>query len=143
MARRPSGKDRAIRRHLLTLAASIAAFVLAYPHPADGRSGCQTVRCVERVAAKQCSQTRVIPCIRRAAIRYRQPFADMLRVARCESGLNPYAVGFRVHHGIYQYLTSTWRSTPYGHRDIYSAKWQALATGWMWSRHRRSEWACQ
>jgi hypothetical protein len=110
---------------------------------AHATPGCRTVACHERVAMHQCSQDRVTPCIRRAAIHHRQSFYDMLRVARCESRLNPYAVGFGVHYGLFQFLPSTFSSTPYARRPITSAKWNALAAGWMWRHGRRREWACQ
>lgn len=67
----------------------------------------------------------------------------MLRVARCESDLDPLAVGFGVHHGLYQFLASTWATTPYAGRWIHSAKWNALAAAWMWSVGRRGEWQCR
>lgn len=95
------------------------------------------------MAAKQCSQTRPVPCIRRAALRYGVSFAMLRRKAWCESTLNPYAVGFAVHHGLFQFLPSTWDSTPYGGRWIYSAKYNALAAAWMHARGRGGEWACR
>lgn len=126
------------------IACSLAWTLFVALSEANASTGCNSRACVERVARKQCSQTRVVPCIRRAALHYRQSFQDMLRVARCESSLDPYNE-YAGHHGLFQYLESTWASTPYGKRDIYSAKWQSLATGWMWSRKpsRRNEWACQ
>lgn len=84
-----------------------------------------------------------MPCIRHAALRYRQPFADALRVARCESRLQPTAVGFGVHFGLFQFLRSTWRTTPYHRRWIFSARYSALAAMWAWSVGRRGEWACR
>jgi hypothetical protein len=103
---------------------------------------CQTERCEARVDKRMCSQKRVIPCIRYAARRHRQPLADMIRVARCESGLDPFNY-YAGHHGLYQFLGSTWATTPYARHWIYSARYQALATAWMWSAGRRGEWACQ
>lgn len=144
--RRPLGltsrKERRIRATLIALAVCCAV-ALAQPAPAFAGRGCNTRSCEERVARKQCSQTRVVPCIRRAALRHRQPFRDLLRVARCESGLDPYAVGFEVHHGLFQFLPSTFASTPYAGRSIMSAKWNALAAAWAWKVGRRGEWACQ
>lgn len=120
------------------MGALVAPFCVAAPARAECRASC-----VERVAARQCSQTNVVACIRRAAVHYRQPFVDMLRVARCESTLNPYAVGYRVHHGLFQFRDSTWLSTPYGGRPVTSAKWNALAAAWMWRAGRRGEWSCR
>jgi hypothetical protein len=68
----------------------------------------------------------------------------MVRVARCESTLNPCALNHDgPYYGLFQYLASTWRSTPYGDRDIFDPEAQALATGWMWQQGRKNEWACQ
>lgn len=135
------------------------------PSPALAGSGCNTERCVERVAAKQCSQTRVVPCIRRAAILYRQSFSLMRSIARCESGLNPYAYNGASGNrqpvitdkssGLFQFMPGTFAGSRYAHRKIrwrgrywsaiWSAKWNALAAGellrrsgtWPWisSRH--------
>ena len=137
----PHERNRRIRVTLSVLAA-LAAVVL-FPAQAEARKGCNTLACEKRVALKQCSQKRVVPCIRYAALRYRQPVGDMLRVARCESGLNPYAVGFRIHRGLFQFnYPGTWNTTPYAGRNPFSAKWNSLAAAWMWSVGRRSEWEC-
>ena len=40
------------------------------------------------------------------------------------------------------FLKSTWKSTPYGNKDIYDPEFQALATAWMWKKGRKNEWAC-
>ena len=59
----------------------------------------------------------------------------MVRVARCESTLNPCALNSDgPYYGLYQFLKSIWRSTPYGDRDIFDPQAQALATGWMWQQ---------
>ena len=106
---------------------------------------CQTLRCHERVAAKQCSQKRVLPCIRRAAIRWRVSYTMLVRKARCESKLDPLAAS-GPHAGLFQFRTSgTWGTTPYARRSPWRAKWNALAAGWMHSAgvDRGSEWACR
>lgn len=40
-----------------------------------------------------------------------------------------------------QFMPGTFAGTPYGHLDIHNVLVQAMATGWMWSRGRRGEWA--
>ena len=115
---------------------------------ADARPGCNTTRCTERVAAKQCSQDRPVPCIRRAAIHWQVPFRLQLAIARCEAGprLNPLAVygsaGNRVafsmkwlrerdlSSGLMMFKPSTFKTTPYRRRWILSARWNALAGAW-------------
>lgn len=107
-------------------------------------AGCQTQRCEERVARK-CSQTRVVPCIRRAAIHWRVDFQMLLRKARCESTLNPLAAN-GVHAGLFQFRVaapSTWASTPYARRSPWRAKWNALAAAWMHRVGRGGEWSCR
>ncbi len=99
------------------LAALLAAAVPTTAHAGD--------RCRVRD-----SDEAILRYIRRAARKYGQSNRAMIRVARCESNLNPCAFNRRgPYYGLYQYLKSTWRSTPYGHRDIYDPKAQALATG--------------
>jgi hypothetical protein len=86
----------------------------------------------------------ILRYIGRAARKYGQSRRAMIRVARCESNLNPCAYnGSGPYYGLYQYLKSTWKSTPYHNRDIYDPKAQALATGWMWKQGRKNEWTCQ
>jgi hypothetical protein len=99
-------------------------------------------------AADRCqnrySEEQILRYIKRAARKYNQSERAMIRVARCESGLDPCAVNRRgPYYGLYQFLKSTWRTTPYRDRNIYDPKAQALAAGWMWQHGRKDEWACQ
>jgi uncharacterized protein YraI len=90
------------------------------------------------------SQDEIIAIIYAAADRYGQSRTDMLRVARCESGLDPYNVTPPYSaSGLFQFLPSTWASTPYANEDIFDPVANAMATGWMWSVGRRNEWVCQ
>ena len=69
---------------------------------------------------------------------------DMLRVAKCESNLNPFNVTApHFATGLFQFLPSTWATTPYAERDIFDPEVNAYAAAWMWSVGRRNEWACQ
>jgi len=81
-----------------------------------------------------------------ACIDYAARYADgdgawMHRVAYCESRKNPRASNGS-HHGLFQYAPSTWGTTPYGSRSIWSARWQSMATAWMLNQGRAGEWAC-
>ena len=89
------------------------------------------------------SETEIIRIIYAAADRYGQPRAEMLRVARCESALDPNAVNPSGSYGLFQFIRSTWKSTPYGGEDIFDPQANANAAGWMWSVGRRNEWVCQ
>lgn len=95
----------------------------------------------------QCSQRNPRACIERAILTYRLrgwQAAWMRRVARCESRMNPYARNPSGATGLFQFMPSTWRSTPYGRYSITSAKYQALAAAWMLARAGRSrEWVCR
>ena len=86
----------------------------------------------------------IVAIIYAAADRYGQSRADMLRVARCESGLNPNAYnGAYGASGLFQFLPGTWATTPYANQDIFDPVASANAAGWMWSVGRRGEWVCQ
>jgi hypothetical protein len=90
------------------------------------------------------SEQQILNFIADAAKKYNQSKSVMERVARCESSLNPCAVNRSgPYYGLFQYLKSTWNSTPYGDRSIWDPEAQALATGWMWEQGRKDEWACQ
>ena len=90
------------------------------------------------------SQDQIIQIIYAAADRYGQPRADMLRVARCESVLDPNAVNASGgSYGLFQFIPSTWATTPYAGDNIFDAYASANAAGWMWQQGRRNEWVCQ
>ena len=90
------------------------------------------------------NEQEIIAIIYEAADYYGQPRADMLRVARCESGLNPNAVNRSSGaSGLFQFMPGTWATTPYADQDIFNARANAFAAGWMWSVGRRNEWTCQ
>jgi len=90
------------------------------------------------------TEDEIIQIIYDAADRYGQPREDMLRVAMCESNLDPSAVnGSSGASGLFQFMPSTFASTPYADQDIFDAWASANAAGWMWSVGRRNEWECQ
>ncbi|MGH2601886.1 MAG: SH3 domain-containing protein, partial [Dehalococcoidia bacterium] len=60
------------------------------------------------------TEQEIISIIYAAADQYGQPRADMLRVARCESGLDPSQVTPPYQaSGLFQFLPGTWATTPY------------------------------
>jgi uncharacterized protein YraI len=90
------------------------------------------------------SQQEIIDIIYAAADRYGQSRTDMLRVARCESVLDPKAVNSSSGaSGLFQFMPGTWLTTPYANQDIFDPVANANAAGWMWSVGRRNEWVCQ
>jgi hypothetical protein len=67
-----------------------------------------------------------------------------LRVAACESSFNPYAVNAHSGaSGLFQFMPSTWRTTPFGYASIWDPTAQAQAARWMYDRGRVSEWVCR
>jgi uncharacterized protein YraI len=86
----------------------------------------------------------IISIIYAAADAYGQPREDMLRVARCESVLDPGAVNASSGaSGLFQFMPGTWATTPYADQDIFDATANANAAAWMWAVGRRNEWTCQ
>jgi hypothetical protein len=76
--------------------------------------------------------------------------STLWRVARCEThdtllpaARNPTPVGDEHASGLFQFLPSTFRSTPYGRFPIWSPYASALAAGWMHEQGRGGEWSCR
>jgi len=117
------------------------------PTPHDGNTATphRHHRCVHECRARvRCERGRVGSCIHRAAIRYRVGWSMLRRKAWCESRLRPWAYNAGSGaSGLFQFLPSTWRTTPYGRRSIWSAKWSALAAGWMHAHGRGGEGSCR
>ena len=129
------------------MAALVAAVLLAFliSEDAQGKPGCKTRACELRVLDRQCSQRRVLPCIQLASSRARLgPWqrAWMLRVARCESGLNPYARNPSGASGTYQFMPGTFRAFG-GRGSIWSAREQARVAAWAVKRGLRHHWQCR
>jgi Transglycosylase SLT domain len=104
-----------------------------------GKTKAKTGNCTVRH-----SEQEILNFIAEAAKKYGQSESVMVRVARCESVLDPCAVNpSGPYYGLFQFLKSTWQSTPYGDRDIFDPEAQSLATAWMWKQGRKNEWACQ
>ncbi len=86
----------------------------------------------------------IVGIIYAAADAYGQPRADMLRVAKCESNLVPTALNPSSQaSGLFQFLPSTWATTPFADQDIFDPVASANAAAWMWDNGRRNEWVCQ
>ncbi|MFN8590341.1 MAG: transglycosylase SLT domain-containing protein [Thermomicrobiales bacterium] len=90
------------------------------------------------------SEDQIVDIIHEAANNYGQSPDAMVRVARCESGLDPNAVGGGgTYFGLFQFVPDTFARTPYGDYDIYDPWANANAAAWMWSEGRKGEWVCQ
>lgn len=90
------------------------------------------------------TEAEIIDIIYAAADEYGLPREDMLRVARCESVLDPNAVNPTSQaSGLFQFLPGTWARTPYADQDVFDPVANAYATAWMWDQGLRHEWTCQ
>jgi hypothetical protein len=81
-----------------------------------------------------------------ASTAYRVSFATLYRKAGCETGwtFSPYAKNPRSSaSGLFQFLVSTWATTPYAGFSIWDPYANALAAGWMHDVGRGGEWACK
>ncbi|HKF78001.1 MAG TPA: transglycosylase SLT domain-containing protein [Candidatus Dormibacteraeota bacterium] len=66
-----------------------------------------------------------------------------LRVAHCESGFNPRAYNAAgPYYGLFQFLMSTFRATPYGSGDIYDPVANANAAAWKYAHGGAGAWGC-
>jgi biotin carboxyl carrier protein len=67
-----------------------------------------------------------------------------LRVAKCESGYNPRAYnGAGPYLGLFQFLLSTFRATPFGGQDPYDPVANAGAAAWKYSQGGAGAWGCK
>jgi hypothetical protein len=70
--------------------------------------------------------------------------STLWRKARCESQLNTSARNLSsAASGLFQFMPSTFASTPYRRFSIFDAYANALAAGWMHAHGRGGEWACR
>lgn len=78
-----------------------------------------------------------------AAIAYHVDAATLIRKGRCESGNWTQFHNRSGASGPWQFLPSTWRSTPYGGYSPYDPTAAALAAAWMHAQGRGGEWVCR
>ncbi|HEY7200096.1 MAG TPA: transglycosylase SLT domain-containing protein [Candidatus Dormibacteraeota bacterium] len=66
-----------------------------------------------------------------------------LRVAKCESNYNPYAVNKSSGaSGLFQFLPSTWASSPYHASSPFDPTANAKAAAWLYQRSGPGQWVC-
>jgi hypothetical protein len=99
-----------------------------------------------QAAHPETSFTSIVHAIRLASMVFHTDSQHMLRTARCESHLNVYAHNpHSTATGLFQFLTSTWNSTPFGRAgfSIYDPYAQALATAQIVVHdHGYGQWVC-
>lgn len=66
-----------------------------------------------------------------------------LRVAKCESNYNPYAVNRSSGaSGLFQFLPSTWAASPYHAQSVFDPVANAHAAAWLYQRSGPGQWVC-
>ena len=67
-----------------------------------------------------------------------------LRVAKCESGYNPTAYNAAgPYYGVFQFLMSTFKATPYGGGNIYDPVANVNAAAWKYGQGGAGSWGCK
>lgn len=107
----------------------------------DANKRGRTIKRLKKVLAYDAT---VVEAINLATVTYGVSGATMWRKARCESRLRPYAKNrSSTAAGLFQFLDSTWASTPFGRFSVYSPYANAMAAGWMHAHGRSGEWVCK
>jgi soluble lytic murein transglycosylase-like protein len=66
-----------------------------------------------------------------------------LRVAKCESNYNPYAVNRSSGAaGLFQFLPSTWAASPYHAQSVFDPVANSRAAAWLYQRSGPGQWVC-
>jgi soluble lytic murein transglycosylase-like protein len=99
-----------------------------------------TVRRLKRTLS---SSPSIFEAIALSSVVYGVSRATLFRKARCESRYSPAARNPSGAMGLYQFLGSTWRTTPFGAFSPYDPLAAALAAGWMHRVGRGGEWSCE
>jgi soluble lytic murein transglycosylase-like protein len=67
-----------------------------------------------------------------------------LKIARCESNYNPYAVNRSSNaSGLFQFLPSTWAFTPQHAQSVFDPVANATAAAWLYHRSGPGQWQCK
>lgn len=119
------------------------------PPPAASSSSTTTVAKPAAPAAAPAATSYPGGSIQDIIVRAFSPYGDGavqwgLRVARCESGYNPRAVNAAgPYYGLFQFLMSTFKATPYGNQDIFDPVANASAAAWKFANGGASAWGCR
>jgi hypothetical protein len=138
----------------MACAAAVALTVLLATTPSVAQADSKpTNPCANRLCTKykphtthcwdRSSRRRISRCfIRRAARHYHQSLSQAYYIAHRESRYD-----YKVTNsssgaaGLYQFMPSAWRSTPYRRYSPYNPRWAALAAMWMGKHHGYSAWS--
>ena len=100
-----------------------------------------------RPGTQQCwrfhSRADVSKCfIRRAAKHFDQPVSQAFAIAHRESRYDwTQTNSSSGAAGLYQFMPTTWASTPYHRYSRYSPRWAPLAAMWMWKHGGYHHWS--
>lgn len=131
----------------ICLTVVLGSLILAPGASAHGHRHCHTRECNVRVLSKHCDNGHTRMCVEWIIARHKirgWGAGWMRRIPSCESGYSAYSHNPEGASGLYQFLPSTWASTPYRSRWIFSARWQAAAAAYMLRVGRApGEWQCK
>jgi len=66
-----------------------------------------------------------------------------LKIAKCESNYNPYAVNRSSGaSGLFQFLPSTWAASPYHAQSVFDPSANAHAAAWLYQHAGPNQWSC-
>jgi hypothetical protein len=109
----------------------------------NGRTMRARGRTVARLKRTLAGRTTIHEAIALASTVYRVPYSTLNRKAWCESRFSPSARNPSGAMGLFQFLGSTWRTTPFAGFSPYDPLAAALAAGWMHLVGRGGEWSCR
>ncbi len=111
----------------------------------DANARGQTIRRLQASLRHRWQDTS-LEAIAYASTAYGVSYQTLRRKAYCETGgtFDPYAKNRSSSaSGLFQFLTSTWASTPYARFSIFDPYANALGAAWMHDVGRGGEWACR
>jgi hypothetical protein len=109
----------------------------------DGRARAATIRALRRILRED---GHVVEAVNLACATYQVDCQMLWRKASCETGGTFSREAYNRSSGasgLFQFLPSTFRSTPYGRFSIWSPYANAMAAAWMHANGRGNEWACR
>jgi hypothetical protein len=113
---------------------------------ADGKAAAKAAAPAVHVSAPTASRPATVQDIIRSAF---QPLGDAsvnwaMRIAFCESTYNPNAVNASSGAmGLFQFLPTTWRSTPFAADSPFDPQANARAAAWLLQTYGPSQWECR
>ena len=148
-----STRSAALRAVLTFIACAAVALAVTLVSAAPAAAHADKSPCKGRLCKKDAPDTKkcwrhhgrraTARCfIRRAADHFHQSRSQAYAIAYRESRYNWHATNSSSGAaGLYQFMRSTWESTPYARYSPYHPRWAALAAMWMWKHGKQSHWS--